>query len=93
MARTQCHTFNFLRWSKVQNGHTLKIQSNIPQTVLALRGSGGIKGGLVKGSGHQGSTGHDRTRKSIEFLSFFKKNGAGVRVLRSVAPFFYECFS
>ena len=45
----------------------------IPQTVLALRGSGGIKGGLVKGSRLQGPTGHHRTRKSIEFLSFLKK--------------------
>ena len=64
-----------------------------PQTVLALRGSGGIKGELVEGCRLQASTGHAKCQKNNEFLSFFKKNGAGVRVLREVASVFVECFS
>ena len=38
-------------------------------------------------------TGHAKCQKNNEFIIFFKKNGAGVRVLRSVASPFDECLS
>ena len=65
-----------------------------PQTVLALRGSGGIKKECwwnIVASARP--TGHARCQKNNAFLSILKKNGAGVRVLRSPAPVFDECFS
>ena len=37
--------------------------------------------------------GHAKSLKNLQFLSFFKKNGAGARVLRSTFSFFDECFS
>ena len=65
---------------------------HIPQTVLALRGSGGFKGWLkVAASDRLGA--HGKSLKNNEFLSFFKKNGAGARVLRSPLSVFDECFS
>ena len=36
--------------------------------------------------------GHAKSLKNLQFLSFFKKNGAGARVLRSTFSFFDECF-
>ena len=38
----------------------------VPQTVLALRGSGGIKGGLVKGSDHQAPHWTPRDTKNVQ---------------------------
>ena len=56
------------------NGEESKESLIFPQTVLALRGSGGIKGGLVKGSRHQAP---HQTRKMLTktlcVLSFFKR--------------------
>ena len=37
--------------------------------------------------------GHGKSLKNNEFISFFKKNGAGARVLESTVSVFFECFS
>ena len=62
--------------------------------MLALRGSGGIKAGriLPPPGVHRTPPDTKNVKKNNEFLSFFKKNGAGVRVLWSVASFFDESF-
>ena len=65
----------FAKSGPEQNRKNVRI---IPQTVLALRGSGGIKGGLVKGSRHQAPhrkpLDTQNVEKALKFISFLKKN-------------------
>ena len=48
--------------------------------------------GLVKVGCPCAVPGHAKSLKNHEFSSFFKKNGAGARVLESTFSFFDECF-
>jgi hypothetical protein len=47
--------------------------------------------GLVNVARPRAVPGHAKSLKNLQFLSFFKKNGAGARVLRSTFSFFDEC--
>ena len=49
--------------------------------------------GLVSVFQPRAVPGHAKSLKNLKFLSFFKKNGAGARVLRSTFLFFDECFT
>jgi len=49
--------------------------------------------GLVNVRRPRAVPGHAKSLKNLKFLSFFKKNGAGARVLDSTFSFFEECFS
>ena len=75
-----------------------KPDPEIPQTVLALWGSGVFKAGDCPPGFPASRTfadipGHGKSLKNNEFINIFKKNGAGARVLESTISFFDECFS
>ena len=57
----------------IAQGGTLR-NNTFPQTVLALWGSGVFK------AGEGNPPGHGKPLKNYEFLSIFKKAGAGARV-------------